>query len=94
MEIYYKLPFRKFIKKQPRPFQLAIEDEIEKIEMHPESGEAKKGDLSGFRVHKFTFQKQLFLIAYCVQGNSLYVYMIGTHENFYLHLKRYIREVQ
>jgi hypothetical protein len=31
MKILYKPPFRKFVKKQTRPLQLAIEDEIEKI---------------------------------------------------------------
>jgi len=31
MEIFYKSPFRKFVKKQTRPFQLVIEDEVERI---------------------------------------------------------------
>ena len=62
MHIFYKSAFRRFVKKQLRPFQLAIEDETEKISKIPEIGKSKKGDLAGFRVHKFTFQKQQYLI--------------------------------
>jgi hypothetical protein len=92
MEISYKPPFRKFVKKQARPLQLVIEDAVEEIAGHPEKGELKKGDLAGFRVYKFTFHKQMFLIAYRFQTDTLCFYMIGTHENFYLNLKRYLRE--
>jgi hypothetical protein len=90
----YKSSFKKFVKKQTRPFQLVIEDEAEKILKGPEIGEAKKGDLAGFRVHKFVFKKQKYLIAYKVQDNDIIFYMIDTHENFYRELKRYIREVE
>ena len=91
MEVYYKSPFRKYVKKQARPFQLVIEDEVEKIIQDPESGELKKGDLSGFRVHKFTFKNQLYLIAYSYIEAEILFYQIGTHENFYRQLKRYLR---
>ncbi|MBI1811084.1 MAG: type II toxin-antitoxin system RelE/ParE family toxin, partial [Nitrospirae bacterium] len=59
----------------------------------PDTGEAKKGDLSGLRVHKFKFQRQEYLIAYKTEGNTITFYMIGTHENFYRELKQYLREV-
>ena len=49
METFYKPPFRKFVKKQKRPLQLSIEDEIEKILENPSIGESKKGDLMGFQ---------------------------------------------
>jgi len=93
MDLLYKSAFRKFIKKQSRPFQLAIEDEIEKIYKNPEIGEEKSGDLAGFSVHKFTFRKQKYLIAYKTAGGSVTVYMADTHENFYRNLKRYVKEV-
>ena len=64
MDMLYKPPFRNFVKKQSRPFQLAIEDEVENILNDPNIGEAKKGDLSGFKVHKFNFKSQQLLIAY------------------------------
>ena len=66
MKMIYKPPFRKFVKKQTRPLQLAIEDETEKIALNPLIGETKKGDLQGFQVHKFKFQRQNLLIAYRV----------------------------
>ena len=94
MEIFYKPPFRKFVKKQSRPFQLVIEDEVEKIISNPEMGKSKKGDLAGFRGHKFNFQRKVFLIAYCFMEADILFYMIGPHENFYRNLKKYLREVK
>ena len=93
MNVYYKSAFRKFVKKQSRPFQLVIEDETERILKDPWIGETKRGDLAGFRVHKFTFHKQQYLIAYKMQGKDIFFYMIDTHENFYRELKRYMKEV-
>ncbi|MFH1491594.1 MAG: type II toxin-antitoxin system RelE/ParE family toxin [Pseudomonadota bacterium] len=94
MEIFYKPPFRKFVKKQSRPFQLVIEDEVEKIVDHFEIGETKKADLSGFRIHKFHFKKQLYLIAYRRTEMETVFFMIGPHENLYRELKRYLREIK
>jgi hypothetical protein len=91
MSAFYKSAFRKFVKKQSRPFQLAIEDETERIFKDPGAGETKRGDLAGFKVHKFTFHKQQYLIAYRMQGKDIFFYMIDTHENFYRELKRYIK---
>ncbi|RJQ42128.1 MAG: type II toxin-antitoxin system RelE/ParE family toxin [Nitrospiraceae bacterium] len=93
MDSLYKPPFKKFVKKQSRAFQLAIEDEVEGVINNPDAGEAKKGDLSGLRVHKFKFQRQEYLIAYKTEGHTIVFYMIGTHENFYRELKQYLREV-
>lgn len=93
MSALYKSAFWRFTKKQSRPFQLAIEDEIERICNFPEIGREKSGDLTGFRVHKFTFRKQEYLIAYKTAGGPVTVYMIDTHENFYRKLKRYVKEV-
>ena len=94
MDLFYKPPFRKFVKKQARPFQLVIEDEVEKILTNPDIGKSEKGDLSVFRVHKFSFKRQLFLIAYSLMKEDINFYMIGPHENFYRGLKKYLREVQ
>ena len=94
MDLLYKPPFRKFVKKQTRPLQLAIEDEIEAISRNPGIGETKKGDLRGFQVHKFEFQRQNLLIAYRVTEQGILFYLIGTHENFYRELKRYSKEIE
>ena len=94
MEKSYKPPFRKFVKKQTRPFQLVIEDEVEKIIINPEMGESKKDDLKGFQVHKFSHMRQKHLIAYRLQEAEIVFFMIGPHENFYRQLKRYLKEVE
>ena len=93
MKIFYKPPFRKFVKKQIRPFQLVIEDEVEKIVINPDEGEAKKGDLAGFQVQKFSYRSQKFLIAYRIQGAEIVFFKVGPHENFYRELKKYLKEV-
>ena len=93
MDAFYKPPFWKFVKKQPRPFQLIIEDEIENIILKPETGEAKTGNLSAIRVHKFTYKRQRYLIAYRDQKAQIVFFKIGPHENFYRELKKYLREV-
>jgi len=92
MDTLYKPPFRKFLKKQRRPLQLAIEDEIEKITNNPAMGELKVGDLQGCQLHKFIFQRQQFLIAYHRTESDIIFYLIGTHENFYRDLKKYLKE--
>lgn len=71
---------------------------------NPHVGEAKVGDLQGIRVVKFTFQRQQYLIAYRppsaaeissagAQRESLSIdfYQLGTHENFYATLKKYLK---
>jgi mRNA-degrading endonuclease RelE of RelBE toxin-antitoxin system len=94
MKIFYKLPFKKFVKKQIRSFQLIIEDEVERITTNPDIGKSKKGDLAGFRVQKFSYRSQKFLIAYHLQENEIVFFKIGPHENFYHELKKYLREVE
>ena len=92
MKAFYKPPFRKFVKNQIRALQLSIEDEIEKIIENPATGESKMGDLLGFRVHIFAFKKQKLLIAYKVSPDEMLFYRIGSHENFYRNLKKYLKE--
>ena len=94
MEMIYKPPFRKFVKKQNRPLQLAAEDEVERIAEDPLIGETKLGDLHGIQVHKFKFQRQSFLTAYRVIGPEIIYYSMGPHENFYRDLKRYLKEIE
>ena len=94
MDMLYKPPFRKFVKKQTRPLQLAVEDEVEKIAENPAIGKIKIGDLQGIQVYKFNFQRQNFLIAYRAAEPDIIFYSIGTHENFYRDLKRYLKEIE
>lgn len=103
MKPNYKPPFGKFVKKAHKPLQLAIEDAVDEVCDNPEIGEAKVGDLAGIRVYKFKFNRQEFLIAYrrpttAAQRQGVDVellmidfYQVGSHENFYDELRRYLK---
>jgi hypothetical protein len=103
MKTNFKRPFSQYIKKARKPLQLAIEDAVEDVCTNPTIGEAKVGDLAGIWVYKFKFQRQEYLIAYrppdveqCQQSAEMELltiefYRVGTHENFYDELKRYLR---
>ncbi len=99
MQVLYKRPFLQFVKKAKSPLQLAIEDAVVEVSKSPELGEQKKGDLRDIFVYKFRFNKQEYLIAYryglsdkLLELIWIDFYKIGTHENFYEELKRFLRE--
>ncbi len=87
MKIIVSNHFIRFKKKAHKNLQLEMDEQVKKILENPEIGELKKGDLRGIRVHKFNFKSQLYLISYEVTVETLYLYVIGTHENFYQRLK-------
>lgn len=104
MKPNYKPPFLTFVKKQHKPFQLVVEDAVEDVCANPNIGEAKTGDLLGIWVHKFTHNRQQYLMAYRpptaeelkaegVDIELLFIdfYQTGTHENFYATLKKYLK---
>lgn len=103
MKVNFKRPFSQYVKKARKPLRLAIEDAVEEICASPDIGDAKLGDLVGIWVYKFKFQRQEYLIAYRppsierrrqgVEVELLMIdfYQVGSHENFYDELKRYLR---
>ncbi|MBW2644546.1 MAG: type II toxin-antitoxin system RelE/ParE family toxin [Deltaproteobacteria bacterium] len=93
MKLFQMPQFKRYVKKLPRQFQQVILDTVEEVLANPKIGQLKKGDLEGFRVHKFTMGRQLTLIAYKVENDSLVLYQVGSHENFYKNLKRYLKEI-
>ena len=80
----------KFKKKASSKFQLEIDKQVKTIMENPEIGQLKKGDLKGIRVLKFEYNRQLYLLSYEIKGNILNLYLIGSHENFYSKLKKYL----
>lgn len=102
----HKRPFKNFVKKAHKPLQLATSDEVDEVLERPYDGEAKVGDLLGFYVWKFKFNRQEYLIAYFpppeevaetvddleIEFLVIDFYKVGSHENFYEDLKHYIRE--
>jgi mRNA-degrading endonuclease RelE of RelBE toxin-antitoxin system len=69
-----------------------LDNAVRKIVQNPEIGNLKIGDLSGVRVYKFRSNNILFLLAYEIIDNTLYLYTFGSHDNFYRNLKKYIDE--
>jgi mRNA-degrading endonuclease RelE of RelBE toxin-antitoxin system len=99
MQTNYKRPFAQYVKKARKPLQLAIEDAVQLICNTPDIGELKVGDLAEIHVYKFRFNRQEYLVAYRFQiKNSaleflaIDFYQVGTHENFYTDLKRYLKQ--
>ena len=74
MKLFQMPQFKRYVKKLPRQFQQVILDTVEEVLADPKIGQLKKGDLQGFRVHKFTMGRQLTLIAYKVENDSLVLY--------------------
>jgi hypothetical protein len=93
MLVSSKPPFKKFVKKQTRAFQLAIEDEVEAVIHNPLTGEGKKGVLTGFWIHEFSHLGQKFLLSYVIQTGEICFSTIGSHENFHRELKKFLKEV-
>ncbi|MBT3879168.1 MAG: type II toxin-antitoxin system RelE/ParE family toxin [Candidatus Scalindua sp.] len=89
-EIIASNHFLKFKKKSPKKLQFEIYNEVKNIINNPEIGELKKGDLKAIRVHKFKFKSQLYLLSYEIKGDTLSLYLIDTHENYYKQSKRYL----
>jgi hypothetical protein len=100
----YKRPFSQFVKKQHKPFQAVIEDEVLAVCVDPSIGEEKVGDLARIFVHKFKYKKQEYLMDYVpdvsatkAEGHKgpqfllIDFYQIGSHENFYADLKAYLK---
>lgn len=67
-----------------------VDQAVSEVAQNPTLGERKKGDLAALRVHKFTSQRQLYLLGYSVDDGVRLVYLeaIGSHENFYRDIKR------
>jgi len=92
----YKPPFSRFVKKAHKPLQLAIEDAVDRVCANHDIGEAKVQDLQGVLVHKWRFNRQEYLIAYKLTASGIDLllidfYQVGTHENFYDDLKKYLK---
>ena len=92
MNILQMPRFKRHVKRLPRPFQQVVLDAVEDVVANPVVGELKTGDLKSFRVYKFIMNRQLTLIAYKLENDSLVFYLVGAHENFYKNLKKYLKE--
>jgi mRNA-degrading endonuclease YafQ of YafQ-DinJ toxin-antitoxin module len=89
MQVLQTPTFKRQSKKLHQSQKISLDEAIRNIISNPETGELKKGDLSGVRVYKFKMQKQLTLIAYEFLDTKMELILLalGSHENFYSNLK-------
>ena len=80
----------KFKKKSPVALQIEMDNQIKQIMENPALGYLKKGALQGIRVHKFKYKTQLYLLSYEIKNDTLCLYLIGTHENYYKKLQKFL----
>lgn len=85
---------QKFIKKiSDKGLKNKIKDGLDRIKEDYTVGDRKTGDLKGFWLLDVYYNKTNYEICYELiedEGKVIIVVMIGTRENFYKELKRYI----
>lgn len=80
--------FKRAYKKLAAGHRAAVDEAVRAIVADPRAGEAKRGDLAGVHVYKFTLNRQRMLLAYEWNPNTRVLLLLGSHENFYRELKR------
>lgn len=89
-EIIQSPTFAKQKKKLKKKQVIKLDEAIKTIMANPEIGDPKKGDLQGMRVYKYKIGNNLVLLAYEIEGSTLYLYSFGSHQNFYRELSKYL----
>ncbi len=86
---------RNYIKKiKDKNLKKLIEEAINDIAEDYSIGEAKTGDLSGIYGYDVFYNKTNYEISYTVEevdNKIIIVIMVGTRENFYNELKKYMK---
>ncbi|MCJ8147149.1 type II toxin-antitoxin system RelE/ParE family toxin [Acinetobacter sp. A3.8] len=82
--------FERTVKKLTKQQKKDVDNAVIAISENPNIGESKVGDLAGVSVYKFKMDKQLVLLAYSFESETITLYLLklGSHENFYRDLKR------
>ena len=92
MRIVQTPTFSKAVKKLHANQKKDLDKAVKVVSETPNIGDEKAGDLAGVRVYKFKMSKQLMLLAYFIEQDTITLTLLalGSHENFYKRLKRYI----
>ena len=72
-----------------------LKEAIQQIAENPFIGQAKKGDLSGIYGYDVFYNKTNYEISYKIyeiNKKLVIIILIGTRENFYKELKKYLKE--
>jgi mRNA-degrading endonuclease RelE of RelBE toxin-antitoxin system len=90
MNIVQTTSFKKTVKKLHKSQKKDLDNAVRSIVDNPDIGDPKIGDLSGVSIYKFKMMKQLTLLAYTYEDQTITLTLLalGPHENFYRDLKR------
>jgi mRNA-degrading endonuclease RelE of RelBE toxin-antitoxin system len=90
MEILQTPTFRRAVQKLHGNQKKDLDKAVRAIAADPSIGSSKVGDLAGVRVYKFQMTKQMTLLAYSYEDDTVVLTLLtfGSHENFYRDLKR------
>ena len=90
MNIVQTTSFKRTVKKLHKNQKKDLDEAVRAIVDNPNIGDEKVGDLSGISVYKFRMVKQLTLLAYKYEDQTITLTLLalGTHENFYRDLKK------
>lgn len=92
-KIRYAPRVEKYIRKlNEKSLKSKIRDALLQIQENPYCGEAKTGDLQGIFCLDVYYNKTNYEIAYSIENDDtiVIIILIGTRENFYNELKRYM----
>lgn len=92
MQILQTNIFKKAVKKLHANQKICLDNAVKALMINPLLGVEKMGDLSSVRVYKFRMVDCLTLLAYQYdeQKSFMMLLALGSHENFYRHLKTQI----
>lgn len=94
-EIRFMKPAARFLKKiKDNKLKGLFRKALENLAQDPTLGQEKTGDLAGIRSYDVYYNKTNYELAYTVivEGDAIIVViMVGTRENFYEELKRYMK---
>ncbi len=94
-------PAAKYLKKlKDKRLKELFREAVDRILDNPMIGEEKAGDLKGIRGYDIYYNRTNYELAYTVeyvqrnegQTGIVVVVLVGTRENFYDELKRYIKQ--
>ncbi len=90
MNIVQTSTFSRTVKKLHKNQKQDLDKAIKELVENPSLGDEKVGDLSGVSVYKFKMVKQLTLLAYKYEDQTITLTLLalGNHENFYRDLKK------
>jgi len=91
-KIFQSPAFGRKVKKLKKNEKRDLDRAVSEIVADPAAGEEKVGDLAGVFVHKFRVNKQLTLLSYVFDNDSITLVAFGSHENFYRDLKNYLKD--